>query len=290
MTESQYLAYSSLRKDDSSSSSDSEGAAATLGDFSSSELSAPDDSEDSFDAGELLENLRKVEREQKSTVKQATVPKSGPIAQSDDDLRRMMELDPRALFASRATEEGSADGEDRRGVEEKGNLKKKKKKHTGKPPPRDPNFNTNVFSVRQILREAYRNLPYYDFVALINFVHRGLKSIKHSDVTQISYWHADDPILKHLTGELGENSYPEKLLTEMGFFLLDQKEGKRYWVWPYMHLQDIKRNVPRSANCTGTDRYRLDDMVKLVKMTQNCLNKQGKAFRGHILHSIGSKR
>mmetsp|Transcript_103814 Transcript_103814/g.180315 ORF Transcript_103814/g.180315 Transcript_103814/m.180315 type:complete len:1031 (-) Transcript_103814:67-3159(-) len=297
-TEAQYLISSSLRKEDSSSSSDSDrGAAGVLGDFDSSELSAPDfsDSDSSFDAGELLSDLRKREREQqqRSTLKKnQLVPTSGPIAQSDADLSRMMDLDPRALFASRDFESGSADGEDWLGFEDGRKEKKKKKRTFVKQPPRDPNFNTNVFSVRQALREAYRNLPYYDFVALINFVHRGLKSIRHTELKQvITYWHADDPILKHLTGEQAENPYPEKLLTEMGFFLLDQKQGKRYWVWPERHLKErTARNVPRSKNCAGTDKFRLDDMLKLVKLTQNCLNKQGKSFRGHVQHRIGGKR
>merc|ERR1719201_3281245 len=88
----------------------------------------------------------------------------------------------------------------------------------------DPHFKTDVFSVRQEIRRVFRNLPYDDFVKLINFLLRGMQMIKHSRRTA-TYWHADDPTFKFTMGVSCSNLYTRRLLLDMGFALVDNL----YW-------------------------------------------------------------
>merc|ERR1719235_986019 len=80
---------------------------------------------------------------------------------------------------------------------------------------RDARFRTDVFTVRQALREVYRNIPLEEFVTLINFVLRGLKFIKHyNPIDRVTYWHCEDPTFKFAAAK---NEYTRQLLLHMGF-------------------------------------------------------------------------
>merc|ERR1719502_2423039 len=105
---------------------------------------------------------------------------------------------------------------------------------------RDPRFTSSVMTVRRALRDAFRNLPYNDFVALVNFLLRGLKHIKHYDAAvHMTFWHADDPVVRHLLGEHDSNKYPRSVLEAMGFECIKYDGFEKFWVWPEKHLQHL---------------------------------------------------
>merc|ERR1719502_2270552 len=74
----------------------------------------------------------------------------------------------------------------------------------------DSRFKTDVYSVRQEIRRVFRNLPYDDFVKLINFLLRGMQMIRHTKRSQ-TFWHADDPSFKFTMGIYGKNLYTRRL-------------------------------------------------------------------------------
>merc|ERR1719247_1961187 len=151
----------------------------------------------------------------------------------------------------------------------------------------DPHFKTDVYPVRQEIRRVFRNLPYDDFVKLINFLLRGMQMMKHSRRSD-TYWHADDPTFKFTMGVSCSNLYTRRLLLDMGFALVDNL----YWVWPVTHLQEVKKlaekgvpvwgdeEIPRS--CPGWKTERLDDMIALLRNCQKRLHKLGKDFNGNF--------
>lgn len=149
----------------------------------------------------------------------------------------------------------------------------------------DPHMKTDVFEVRRAIRQVYRSMPFSNFVSLINFLLRGMEFIQHSRGPE-SCWHADDPIFRHALGNKGTNTYTRKLLTQMGFVIISV-----WWVWPSIHLDPSRRSsatwgeavVP--PTCPGKDRYRLDDMIRLLKSCQMSLHQAGSSFSGHIRHA-----
>merc|ERR1712048_1115926 len=135
---------------------------------------------------------------------------------------------------------------------------------------------SQVFVIRQAIRQLYRSMPHNDFVSLINFLLRGFQAIKHNDC--ITYWHEDDPVFKQNMGIASKNPYTRKLLKQIGFIKLKDK----YWVWPSVHLGDPTLS-PFALH--RDERNRVDDMIGLLKSCRMSLNKTaqtGTAFTGHF--------
>lgn len=168
--------------------------------------------------------------------------------------------------------------------------KKKKKKAKPKQQINDPRYKTDIFSVRQVVRQVYRNLPHDDFVKLINFLLRGMRFMKHSPADRPSYWHGDEPTFKHTMGEAGQNPYTRLLLVKMGFVCINDL----YWVWPALHLKPKKDSQDKKIatwgdkvippHCPGRDKDRMEDMILLFRNCQRAINKDGPtgAFHGHF--------
>merc|ERR1712061_580824 len=139
----------------------------------------------------------------------------------DADLARLMELPPEEITSQTRehvpVRRGRRPQPDPRPKSRIGRLRNKLNS-------RDARFRTDVFTVRQALREVYRNVSFEDFVTLINFVLRGLKLIKHyNPLERITYWHAEDPSFRHA---VASNTYPRQLLLQMGFICVNGI----YWV------------------------------------------------------------
>lgn len=201
---------------------------------------------------------------------------------SDDALRSLMDMDP-ANFFKKMTKKKGNDADAKALLPRKETPKgRKAKAHT-----QDSRFKTDVYPVRQEIRHVFRNLPYDDFVKLINFLLRGMQMIKHNR-RGATYWHVDDPTFKFSMGVFGSNLYTRRLLLNMGFALLDNL----YWVWPVVHMQEVSRlassgvpvwgdeEIPRT--CPGRNADRLDDMITLLRNCQKRLHKLGKAFNGNF--------
>lgn len=243
----------------------------------SDKLSEPDSSEDSFDAEEECKDLaRYAETVQDDGLEEERVKAKRLHVTSDADFQRLMNIPPRLMFSSEAA--GPAPPRASRGSTRKLLVKRGRKKSTHTSRRRDPRFATDVFSVRQALRDAFRNLPFYEFVAFTNFLLRELKHIKHTspeeNVERPSYWHVDDPALTHLVGATRTNKYPMAVLQEMGF-----KEYDRYLVWPEKHLIPELKHGSRSQG--GWNRQRLDDMILLITDCHRTIVKEKKRFTGH---------
>merc|ERR1712157_719413 len=127
---------------------------------------------------------------------------------------------------------------------------------TSKPGPKLREQRSKIFVIRQAIRQAHRNMPYNDFVSLINLLLRGFQAIKHNDC--LTYWHADDPVFKHTMGTARKNPYTWKLLQKIGFVKLNEI----YWVWPSVHLGDPSLSPFASHR---DERDRVDDMIGLLK-------------------------
>lgn len=167
----------------------------------------------------------------------------------------------------------------------------RKHKETKKLTASDPRWKTDVFEVRKALREVYRNLPYRDFIAFIEFLLRGLRLL-HSEIGAnrylSSHWHVDDPSFKFAMGIHERNKYTRRLLLQMGFV----KINSLYWIWPSVHLSMEKKKALFWADsvvpeeCPGKDKSRLDEMIKLLSAcageTQRDLNRGGGRFTGHF--------
>lgn len=202
----------------------------------------------------------------------------------DDDIRALMDAPPSSFFKNRGKKKPHAL------VDAKAMLPQKDvpkgKKQTTKVQ-NDSHFKTDVYPVRQEIRRVFRNLPYDDFVKLINFLLRGMQMIKHSRKSG-TYWHADDPTFKFTMGASGSNMYTRRLLCDMGFAVVDNL----YWVWPVIHMEEVQKlikngipvwgdeEIPRS--CPGRSEDRLDDMINLLRNCQKKLHKLGKAFKGNF--------
>mmetsp|Transcript_7096 Transcript_7096/g.15284 ORF Transcript_7096/g.15284 Transcript_7096/m.15284 type:complete len:987 (-) Transcript_7096:113-3073(-) len=258
-----------------------EGSNASLSDasISSGYLSrGSDSSDDQFDAQDSLREIlarAKVEE----VLKQAEMPhRTKFVVRSEEDLKKLMELSPKDILWQPQSAELFL--RDERGKDAL-RTKKRPKLLRNATNIRDPRYKTDIFAVRQAIREAYRNLPHYDFVKLVNFILRGLRFIKHyNPEKRQTYWHADDPAFKHT---MAVNRYTTQLLLQMGFICLNDT----YWVWPSLHLKfdDTTSNwgsrvVPEQ--CPGMDKHRLDDMVHLFMRCQRGLANDGRNFTGHF--------
>jgi hypothetical protein len=200
---------------------------------------------------------------------------------SDAALQQLMDVDPKSFFKRMA--KGKTSGVDAKAPSREAQKGKKKPTKVVS----DSRFKTDVYPVRQEIRCVFRNLPYDDFVKLINFLLRGMQMIKHSR-RGATYWHADDPTFKFTMGVSCSNLYTRRLLLDMGFALVDNL----YWVWPVTHLQEVKKlaekgvpvwgdeEIPRS--CPGWKTERLDDMIALLRNCQKRLHKLGKDFNGNF--------
>jgi len=131
---------------------------------------------------------------------------------------------------------------------------------------------TDILKVRQTIREVYRNMPYSDFSALINYLLRALQTAKHS--AGATYWHADDPSFSHTLGQGGTNEYTRKLLVQIGFM----QRSDVYWVWQGRDGATQKGAAPVAAD-------RLDEMLRLLKScqtTMHTMHRQKQKFTGHF--------
>ncbi|CAE8675596.1 unnamed protein product, partial [Polarella glacialis] len=95
-----------------------------------------------------------------------------------------------------------------------------------RPDPYDPKWKTNVFGFRKALRDAFRHMPYLDFVAFMDFLLRSLHRIK--DAPGSFTWHSNDPSFRFTMGIRGHNKYTTSLLFKMGFVQMTEE----YWIWP----------------------------------------------------------
>jgi len=282
MTEVQYC---QLRNDEVEEGSDE---ADNNFELSSSELSGEDISESSFDADEdYFEVLEQQQKELAMKKMAGNAKKEKFKVKSEADLEKLM-LMPRSEFLPQPNVEVSQQTEQnlraQKRKEDKARLAAKKAAKQSTSIVRDPRFATNMLPVRRALREAYRNLPFTDFIAFINFLLRGLKRIKHvTGIRDLTYWHSDDPVVSHLMGVMHVNPYPADVLRAMGFVQLYDT----YWVWPDKHLRyegvNIQRLVP--PHCPGLEKMRLDDLIKLVTQCRKNLEEFGKTFKGHITAS-----
>jgi len=137
--------------------------------------------------------------------------------------------------------------------------------------------------VRQALRDAYRNMPYWDFVVFVNFLLRGLHRIQAEDDARESYWHKDEPVFQSALAVKAKNMYCTDLLEKMGFV----RVAGVYWLWPSVHLKEERHRVfwglaEVPHQCPGQDEQRLQDMISLVTACLVALNNQGKSFTGHF--------
>eukprot|EP00928_Gymnodinium_smaydae_P010306 TRINITY_DN13872_c0_g1_i1.p1 TRINITY_DN13872_c0_g1~~TRINITY_DN13872_c0_g1_i1.p1 ORF type:complete len:983 (-),score=246.39 TRINITY_DN13872_c0_g1_i1:58-3006(-) len=217
----------------------------------------------------LAEEARRREATQHTRVKM-------PV-KSDADLARLMTLPPSEILWQPLEDEDVR--QDRRVITNKGYRRRRKLRN--KQSVRDRRFRTDVFTVRQAIREACRNLPFEDFVKLVNFILRGLRLIQHYDPTdRETYWHAEDPTFKDT---IAWNPYTRQLLLHTGFVCVNDV----YWVWPQKHLCQDFRGVWGASivppNCPGKDRARLQDMIDLFRSCQRVVCKEGRSFSGHFL-------
>jgi len=208
------------RKDEDSDGNDSDAS------MSSADLSEESDSDDSeFDAKEKIK-----ERGDLLLQNNRSTPEF--IVNSDDALKKLMDMRVEDFIASRPQTL-------RRGgmqVVVPKIKQNKKKRQSRKHVVTDSSIKTDVFPVRQALRQAFRNMPFNDFVKLINFLLRAMQLIKFSANEPFTFWHGDDPTFRHTMGVKGSNQYTTTLLTTMGF----AKLTTNYWVWPYVHLKPSK--------------------------------------------------
>jgi len=201
------------------------------------------------------------------------------VPKCDADIEKLMTLPPEHFFGKPKVK--------KKAVQAKKVNKKKRKKPRAKVV-KDSRFKTDIFNVRQAIRIAYRSVPHDDFVKLVNFLLRGLKLIKYAEEA-CTYFHVDDPSLRHSTGVSGKNRYTKDLLLQMGFICVNHT----YWVWPQQHFDAPEQGVKGAHwgvkmvphDCPGNDVHRLNDMIKVFKDCQKTLHKQGKTFTGHFNNS-----
>jgi hypothetical protein len=283
MSETQYTLYQIQGKTNSRGNADAD-EDADAAELTSSVLSADDMSESSFDADDCLDVIEQEEESRKKPDTDETKPSETFKIGEDGDLSKLMSMPPseivrRPVPTTKVISEKSAQAAEKKKEREK--LIAKKVAKQSALIVRDARFATNVMPVRRALRDAYRNLPFTDFVSFINFLLRGLKRMKHVDAAKvITYWHSDDPVISHVLGAHCSNQYPKMVLEEMGFVCVFEC----YWVWPEKHLKpnmghNISRLVP--AHCPGLQKVRLADLIKLVTHCRKSLEKYGKSYTGH---------
>jgi hypothetical protein len=253
--------------------------AASDNSISSGELSQQTDSTDvEFDAQEILIDVEELAAYEEDLKRSTELASHAFVVNSDQSLAQLMGRPvEEIILASTATNKGPMLANQRVEPRKKTRVEALRNKNGLK----DGRFKTDVFTVRQSMREAYRNVPHDDFAKFINFVQRGLKFIRHyNPAERITYWHTEDPTFKMT---VCSNMYTEQLLLQMGFVCVNGT----YWVWPEKHLNYRhdkgvwgSRIVP--PDCPGSDKMRLDDMLTLFKLYQRILLRDGRKFTGHL--------
>lgn len=212
---------------------------------------------------------------------------------NDRDLARLMSMSPHEILWMQERAADALSSEEAKARRTKlrlqaGRKKKKETKRTAKTkkPIRDHRFKTDVLSVRQAIREAFRNMPFVDFTRLVNYFARKLKLLRAplDEEGAVLYWHCDDPVFKHATGETEMNPYAKSLLLQMGFVCLNDM----FWIWPARHMADVQHEksiwltqfIP--SRCPGNDRRRLVDMIALFRLCQQTIIREGNDFTGHM--------
>eukprot|EP00931_Biecheleriopsis_adriatica_P007228 TRINITY_DN108536_c0_g1_i1.p1 TRINITY_DN108536_c0_g1~~TRINITY_DN108536_c0_g1_i1.p1 ORF type:complete len:923 (+),score=177.86 TRINITY_DN108536_c0_g1_i1:36-2804(+) len=138
--------------------------------------------------------------------------------------------------------------------------------------------------VRQALLDAFRNMPFFDFMSFVGFVLRGLHRAQEDKLSATArYWHEDDPTFRHAMGNRGgaRSRYTLNVLTAMGFVRMSQV----YWIWPSVHLTHKEKRTTWGElavppNCPGTRQGRLDEMVSLLTSCLSALHSQGHHYNG----------
>eukprot|EP00929_Paragymnodinium_shiwhaense_P042467 TRINITY_DN21973_c0_g1_i1.p1 TRINITY_DN21973_c0_g1~~TRINITY_DN21973_c0_g1_i1.p1 ORF type:complete len:1008 (-),score=276.40 TRINITY_DN21973_c0_g1_i1:131-3154(-) len=275
LTHEQHLDYEGLLR----LQEEAEADAVSIASLSSRALSEGEESGVSdFDAQVFLQQ----HRENLSAAEAAYL---GPVSalhgfevKGDDDLRRLMQVPPEE-FARRL---GKDQEESHQEVVRPSPVTFSSKKSSAR---RDRRSQSDIFSVRQALRETYRSLPHHDFVKLVNVLLRALLAVKYAPRESLNFLHTNNPTMEFSLGQKGSNKYTRHLMKKMGFVMLNEL----YWVWPSVHLDKNKRVDPHSViwgdtevpeDCPGTSSTRLDDMVQLLTSCQRTVHKQG--FNGHF--------
>jgi hypothetical protein len=244
--------------------------------LSSWQLSDGDDTSDGeeFDARSLLVATKKWQDYQATLRRNRENSENRFLVGSDADLTKLMAMSKEEFQRCQDTDEvlpipkPRAPRQGKRGLNNKRNL-------------RDKRFNTDVYTVRQAIRDAYRNMPRVDFCTFISFALRGIKAVRTYQPTErITYWHTADPSFRLA---VDSNKYTREVLRQFGFVCVNET----YWVWPQKHLTyDDDRGAwgsrVASPDCPGRDKLRLDDLIKLLRMCQAGLLSDGKKFTGHL--------
>jgi len=249
--------------------------------LNSDNLSQASEEEDSdFEATTFLKG-----REELMTIEQERLRGKAIVVNSDECMTNLMDMDPEEFYR-RSRPSAGTDLSISGGGSASSKAAAKPRKRGGQATNNfaDPKMKTDVFAVRQAIRSVYRNLPNADFIKLINFLLRGMESIKHSGIGDLTYWHADDPTFKHTMGIVGTNKYTRDLLQQMGFVCLTNI----YWIWPACHLDFSAKDgmswgkTMVTTHCPGRDQHRLDDMICLLRSCHRSLNLKGGKFTGHF--------
>lgn len=271
LTDAQQVKYNKIIEAKTDAISDGEESTPSV---TSSNLSEETDAEYAdFDAGLFLEQQKESRRRKAGGMGRKQLKDM-----TDDDIKALMDMPPEDLVALQVQTRNAETLLAQEPIRMQHRQERAKKEHYV-----DPALVTDVHSVRQAIRAVHRNLPYSDFIKLINFLLRGMQLIKHSPKESLTYWHVDDPTFKHTMGAEGTNRYTRELLGQMGFVLI----ADVYWVWPRVHLE-LEGNIPTWArkevpvNCPGRKERRLEDLIILFRSCQRAMHKEGRDFRGNF--------
>ena len=101
-------------------------------------------------------------------------------------------------------------------------------------------FVTDVTPVRKAIRAVYRNYTWTSFVAMVNFILRGMRLMQHSvdKIDKQTYWHTGDPTFISIMGNGCASVHSLYLLQQMGFVLVENHK----WCWPRVHVFSFKLN------------------------------------------------
>lgn len=127
----------------------------------------------------------------------------------------------------------------------------------------------------------------------MNVLLRALLAVKYAPRDSLNILHANNPTLELSLGLKGTNKYTRRLMTKVGFVMLDGL----HWVWPGVHLDKNNRDDPNCPiwgdlevphDCPGVSTARLDDMVHLLTSCQRAVQKKGQGFNGHFPNQFTS--
>jgi hypothetical protein len=242
--------------------------------ISSWELSdAENTSEEEFDAGKLLQDVDKWKKHAAKMQANESQSDRHFKVQSDGDMAKLMKMSREELIKSRAPDYILGEVKKPRGP------RPRTRKLCNKRNLRDKLFNTDIYTSRQALRDAYRNLPRREFASFVKFTLRGLQAIKaYRPVERVTYWHVADPTFK---SAVDSNRYTKEVFKQFGFVCVNNM----YYAWPEKHLKyDDNRGAwgsrVASPECPGLDRFRLDDLIKLLQMCE--IQSSDDRFTGHL--------